>query len=389
VTGVQAAYQTLLNEGRIEADAAQAEVVQRFALLSETLANQPSTGGGLSWLLGRKATRGPATKGLYIWGSVGRGKTMLMDLFFQSVSFELKRRVHFHDFMADVHARVHAWRQDLKEGKVKGADPIAPVAEALGSEARLLCFDEFTVNDIADAMILGRLFTALWKHGVVIVATSNVDPQDLYGNGLNRALFLPFIAELHEKVDVLRLDARQDYRLDKLAGSPVYFVPADGAARKAMDQTWARMTGNAPPTPLKIRVRTRELHVPAAVRGVARFHFNDLCAKPLGALDFLMIAREFHTVLLDEIPALRLDSRNEAKRFITLIDVLYEHRVKLVASAADSPNHLYRAETGFEIFEFDRTISRLTEMRSEEYLALPHGRAVDPSRASGAGIVDT
>lgn len=389
MTGVQTAYQTLLDEGRIEVDPAQAEVVQRFSLLSEALASQPSSGGGLSWLLGRKAARKPAAKGLYIWGSVGRGKTMLMDLFFQNVAFEPKRRVHFHDFMADVHARVHAWRQDLKESKVKGADPIAPVAEAIAKEAQLLCFDEFTVNDIADAMILGRLFTALWKHGVVIVATSNVDPQDLYRNGLNRALFLPFIAELQERVEVLRLDARQDYRLDKLAGSPVYFVPADAAARKAMDQVWARMTGNAPPTPTKIKVRTRELHVPAAVRGVARFHFNDLCAKPLGALDFLMIAREFHTVLLDEIPALRLDSRNEAKRFITLIDVLYEHRVKLIASAADAPRHLYRAETGFEIFEFDRTISRLTEMRSEEYLALPHGRAVDPSRASGAGIVDT
>jgi cell division protein ZapE len=389
VTSVQTAYEALLAGGQIEADPAQAEVVRRLDQLATILAGQQKAGGGFAWLLGRKASRPAGAKGLYIWGSVGRGKTMLMDLFFQNTSVDRKRRAHFHDFMADVHARVHAWRQDLKDGKVKGADPIAPVAEALADEALLLCFDEFAVNDIADAMILGRLFSALWKKGVMIVATSNVDPADLYRNGLNRALFLPFIAELQDKVDVLRLDARQDYRLDKLAGSPVYFAPTDASARKAMDAAWVRMTGGSAAIPAKVIVRTREIVIPAAVRGVARFHFNDLCAKPLGALDFLMVAREFHTVMLDEIPALSLERRNEAKRFITLIDVLYEHRVKLIASAADAPRHLYRAGTGFEIFEFDRTVSRLTEMQSEEYLALPHGRAVDPARASEAGIVDT
>jgi cell division protein ZapE len=384
-------YQSMVGTGQIEADSAQAEAVQRLHELAEQIAatRLARKSSALGWLFGARAEQPRALKGLYIWGAVGRGKTMLMDLFYGYVPAQRKRRVHFHDFMADVHGRIHEWRQLARDGKVKGADPIAPVAEALAEEAWVLCFDEFTVNDIADAMILGRLFSALWEKGVVVVATSNVDPKDLYRDGLNRALFLPFVAELQNKMQVLKLEARTDYRLEKLSGAPVYHVPANAAADVALDAAWNLLTGHAPAQPQVITVRTRKIEVPAAAAGVARFSFADLCDRPLGASDYLMIAREFHTVIIDRIPVLDYPRRNEAKRFIILIDVFYEHHVKLVVSADAEPQGLYKASEGREAFEFDRTVSRLIEMRSEPYLAAPHGRVGSVSGGDTAGIVET
>jgi cell division protein ZapE len=384
-------YRSIVEAGQIEADAAQLAAVRRLHELTDRLGQTrlARKSSALGWLFGAKAEMPQALKGLYIWGAVGRGKTMLMDLFFSYVPAQRKRRVHFHDFMADVHARVHEWRQLARDGKVKGSDPIAPVAEALADEAWVLCFDEFAVSDIADAMILGRLFTALWERGVVVVATSNVDPKDLYKEGLNRALFMPFIAELQTRMDVLKLEARTDYRLEKLSGAPVYHTPLGAKADTAMDAAWNKLTGNAPVQPQVLTVRTRKVEVPAAAAGVARFSFDDLCNRPLGASDYLMIAREFHTVIIDRIPVMDYSRRNEAKRFIILIDVFYEHHVKVVASAEAEPPKLYTATEGRELFEFERTISRLIEMRSETYLAAPHGRVGSDSRGDTAGIVET
>jgi cell division protein ZapE len=384
-------YQSMVSAGQIEADAAQSAAVQHLNALVDRLGQTrlARKSNALGWLFGARGEAPQALKGLYIWGAVGRGKTMLMDLFFSYVPAQRKRRAHFHDFMADVHARVHEWRQLARDGKVKGSDPIVPVAEALADEAWVLCFDEFAVSDIADAMILGRLFTALWERGVVVVATSNVDPKDLYREGLNRALFLPFIAELQTRMDVLKLEARTDYRLEKLSGAPVYHTPLGVKADVAMDSAWSKLTGNAPVQPQVLTVRTRKVEVPAAAAGVARFSFDELCNRPLGASDYLMIAREFHTVIVDRIPVMDYPRRNEAKRFIILIDVFYEHHVKVVASAEAEPQMLYTANEGRELFEFERTVSRLIEMRSEIYLAAPHGRVGSDSKGDTAGIVET
>lgn len=382
----------MVDAGQLQADPAQAGCVQALnglvgRLGEKRLARKSSP---LGWFFGRNQSPQQADpRGLYIWGSVGRGKTMLMDLFFGYVPAQRKRRAHFHDFMADVHARVHAWRMAAKDGKAKGTDPIEPVADALADEAWVLCFDEFAVNDIADAMILGRLFQALWARGVVVIATSNVDPKDLYKDGLNRALFLPFIEALLQRMDVLRLDARTDYRLEKLAGAPVFHVPSGPEATAALDLAWKRLTGGAPRSPTDVTVGTRRVSVPAAAVGVAAFTFADLCARPLGASDYLVVARAFHTVLLSDIPVMAEAQRNEAKRFITLIDVFYEHHVKLVASAAAAPDALYVGSSGREVFEFQRTVSRLIEMQSEVYLGAPHGRAVSVNSTALAGIAET
>ncbi len=382
-------YQSLLHSGRIEPDPAQADAVRRLHALAEGIGQSrlARKSSALGWLFGAKPAAAPL-QGLYIWGSVGRGKTMLMDLFFEAVPAQRKRRAHFHDFMADVHGRIHVWRQQAKAGNAQGDEPIAAVAADLAAEAWVLCFDEFAVNDIADAMILGRLFTALWERGVVAVATSNVDPADLYKDGLNRALFLPFIEALQSKMAVVKLEARTDYRLEKLAGEPVYHVPADERAREALDRAWTRLTGDAPPRPQRLQVGGRVLEAPAAASGVARFSFADLCERPLGASDYLAVAHAFHTVILDGIPVMDFPQRNEAKRFITLIDVLYERHVKLVASAAAAPDGLYLATEGREAFEFARAASRLIEMRSEAYLGAPHGRSADVRRDT-SGIVET
>jgi cell division protein ZapE len=391
VQSVTAQYAALVAAGEIEPDPAQQAVADMLARLEIRLAEYrlARKSSPLGWLFGRREKAGPVIKGLYVHGEVGRGKTMLMDLFFRASPIQRKRRVHFHEFMADVHDRVHAYRQKLKAGEVKGDDPIGPVADAIAHEAWLLCFDEFHVTDIADAMILGRLFTRLFERGVVVVATSNVMPDDLYQDGLNRALFLPFIGMLKQHMDVVRLEARTDFRMEKLGGAPVWHVPADTRADAALDQAWRRLAGGHPGAVQDLVVKGRVVRVPRAAMGVARFSFQDLCEQPLGASDYLKIAHEFHTVLIDHIPVMRFEQRNAAKRFIILIDTLYDHAVKLVATAEAEPEALYQAQEGFEVLEFQRTASRLTEMRSESYLALPHGPR-DPRAAQAVtGIAET
>ena len=384
-------YQALVDSGEIFFDAAQAAVARRLSALNDRLADYRLArrkSSALAWLFSRGQKQEPV-RGLYIWGDVGRGKTMLMDLFMEASPVRRKRRAHFHEFMADVHERIHAWRQKLKAGEVKGDDPIGPVAADLAEEAWLLCFDEFSVTDIADAMILGRLFGKLFEEGVVVVATSNVVPDQLYRDGLNRALFLPFVKLLQERMDVLKLESRTDFRLEKLAGQPVWLTPPGADADRAMDAFWSRLTGGVEGEATTLQVRGRQVPVPRQAHGVARFAFADLCEKPLGASDYLAIAHAFHTVMLDRIPVMKgLEKRNEAKRFITLIDALYDNQVKLVASAGAEPTRLYLSDSGTEEFEFHRTASRLIEMRSNEYLALPHERRNERAGDTG-GIVET
>jgi cell division protein ZapE len=310
-------------------------------------------------------------------------------LFFEASPVVRKRRAHFHEFMADVHERVRVFRQQLKSGEIAGEDAIRLAAAEIAEESWLLCFDEFHVTDIADAMILGRLFTRLFELGVVVVATSNVPPSDLYKDGLNRALFLPFIALMEQRMEIVKLEARTDFRLEKLSGRKVWHVPADDAASAALDDAWRRLVGSASGVPQELAIKGRKLRVPRAAMGVARFFFHDLCEQPLAAADYLRIAHEFHTLIVDRIPVMGLDQRNAAKRFIILIDTLYDHAVKFIASAAAEPDGLYRESNGFEAAEFKRTASRLMEMRSQSYLALPHGRRDSVASGSSEGIVET
>ncbi len=383
-------YGALAAASDIERDPAQEAVAAKLSQLSDRLAHHrlARKSSSLGWLFGSRAPAAPL-KGLYIFGEVGRGKTMLMDLFFAATPVLRKRRVHFHEFILDVHERVHAWRQKLKRGEAEGDDPIAAVAATLADQAWLLCFDEFHVTDIADAMILGRLFTQLFARGVVVVATSNVAPGDLYEDGLNRTLFLPFIALLNERLDTMRLDARTDYRLEKLVDVPVWHAPADAAADSALDAAWQRLTAGRDGARCDLIVKNRVLSVPSAAMGVARFSFHDLCEQPLGAADYLKLAHEFHTLLLDRIPIMSYARRNEAKRFIALIDTLYDNAVKLVASAEAEPGAIYQASEGFEAQEFRRTVSRVAEMGARTYLALPHGRRAGVAIGSREGIVET
>ena len=382
-------YSALAHEGEIERDPAQESVALKLARLEERLAQHRLSrkSSHLGWLFAKSKPAGPI-KGLYIHGDVGRGKTMLMDLFFGLSSVERKRRAHFHEFMADVHERLNAVRHEMKAGRIVDADPIRHVADALAEESWLLCFDEFHVTDIADAMILGRLFTQLFEQGVVVVATSNVEPDDLYKDGLNRALFVPFITLLRAHMDVVRLEAPKDFRLEKLSGQPVWYVPADEDAEVALNIAWQRLTGTLSGEPCEIPMKGRVIRVAEAAKGVARFSFAQLCGQPLGASDYLRIAREFHTIILDRVPVMDYPQRNEAKRFIALIDTLYDNAVKLVASADGEPDGLYVAQDGVEAQEFRRTASRLIEMRSDAYLALPHGRRVAPAGLA-PGIVET
>lgn len=384
------AYQAQIASGAIEPDAAQAEVAEAYAALDLRLANyKPQRKQGLLSRLFNGGDKDEAPHGLYVHGDVGRGKTMLMDMFFQHSTVEHKRRAHFHEFMADVHERIYDYRQSIARGETADADVIALTAQAIFEESWLLCFDEFHVTDIADAMILGRLFAKLFDLGTVVVATSNVEPDDLYKGGLNRALFVPFIKQITDHMDVRRLDARTDFRLEKLQGVPMWLTPADGDADAALGRAWSKMTGGAKCKSRDISIKGRTLHVPCSAHGVARFSFADLCEKPLGASDYLRLAHDYHTILVDHIPVMDFSQRNAAKRFITLIDTLYDNAVKLMASADANPISLYLADEGSEAMEFRRTSSRLIEMSSKSYLALPHGRKDSTASGSTKGLVET
>ena len=354
-------YEARVAAEELQPDDAQHAAVSRFAALAAELETWRQSQSGWRGFFGSKQT---VPQGLYVHGSVGRGKTMLMDMFYAGVRIEPKRRVHFHEFMAEVHERIGEAR------KTVDGDPIPVVAAGLAKQSRLLCFDELHVTDIADAMILGRLFKVLFEDGVVIVSTSNAHPSELYKNGLNRQLFLPFIDMIEQHMAVYELASAKDFRLEKLTGRQLYFAPLDDAATAGLDAAWLDMTGSEAHESCTLDVKGRSIDVPRAAMGVARFSFADLCAKPLGSLDYLALARAFHTILLDGIPVLTPARRNEARRFINLIDTLYDNHICLIASAEAEPGEIYPAGDGVELFE--RTESRLIEMRSEEYLA---GRA--------------
>lgn len=384
---VLTAYMNLVQRSELRPDPDQERAARRLDRLAVELAGWEPKPAAKSWLgklFGGKAEAGKPPRGLYMWGSVGRGKSMLMDLFHDNVNIAPKRRVHFHEFMLEVHAAIHDYRQ-LSEserrarfGRQAGDDPMPPIAAMIAQNARLLCFDEMQVTDVADAMILGRLFTELFRNEVVVVTTSNRPPRDLYKGGLNRQLFLPFIDLLEATLDVETLNGPTDYRLDRLGGMPVYYVPNGPEATAKLSEAFFRLTdypvedrANVPTETLT--VQGREIFVPKALKGVAVFSFKRLCANPLGAADYLAIAQRFHTVIMVGIPKLGPEKRNEAKRFVTLIDALYEYRVKLLCAADALPHKLYTEGDG--AFEFERTVSRLMEMQSEEYMAKGHGLA--------------
>ncbi|QND48611.1 cell division protein ZapE [Rhizobium lusitanum] len=369
----------LTASGSLQVDSAQMDVAKSLdRVLANLKQKRPAIkSSALGWMFARKKPV-EIVRGLYIHGSVGRGKTMLMDMFFAMAPAKKKRRAHFHEFMADVHNRIAAHRLKFKNGETKQADPVLPVAADLYNEAELLCFDEFTVTDIADAMILSRLFAELFSLGCVLIATSNVEPDNLYRDGLNRGLFLPFIDLLKRYVEVVTLDSPTDYRMEKLNSQPVYLVPIDERTDMAMDASWMQALHGRKAQPLDIPMKGRSIHVPLAADRMARFSFADLCDKPLGAADFLAIAKRFDTIFLDRVPKLGPEKRNQTKRFIILIDTLYDHAIRLYVSAAAMPEDLLVERRGTEGFEFDRTTSRLFEMRSAEYLAqTPAKRAAE------------
>ncbi len=364
MTRVKQLYAERLSDGRLSPDPAQAAAVEQLDALAKALAASRGWFGS-----------GASPRGLYIWGAVGRGKSMLMDMFFDAVTLKDKQRTHFHDFMLATHAFIFEWRKmDHAERRRHpayvrdaGDDPIAPAAKHIADKARLLCFDEFHVTQIADAMILSRLFEKLFERGVTVVATSNRKPSDLYRDGINRELFLPFIRRLEQEVDVIELKSARDYRLERLVAAPVYYAPLGKTSDDAMDAAFARLTAGATLVPETLDVQGRKLHVARHAASVARFTFDELCKQPLGAADYLTLARHYATILLDRVPQMNMDERTWAARFVTLIDALYESKTKLVISAAAQPDDLYIAGDG--AFEFQRTASRLHEMRSADYLA--------------------
>ena len=368
MTDVAGHYAALVAAGELRPDPDQEAAVCVLDELAEELGETKSR-GSILWRLAGRVHEPPA--GVYMWGGVGRGKSMLMDLAYQCIPYAPKRRVHFHEFMLEVHERLRAER-----AKEQG-DPIPPVAKAIAAEAKLLCFDEMVINNSADAMILSRLFAQLLEAGVTVITTSNRPPRDLYPGGLNRELFLPFIALIERELEVVPLNGPTDYRLDRLGGMPTWYVPNGPAATKALSEAFFRLTdypvedrAKVPTEDLKL-AGGRTLHVPKSLKGVAVFSFKRLCGEARGASDYLTVARHFHTVILVGIPKMGPANRNEAARFVTLIDALYEQKVKLLAAADAEPQDLYLAGDG--AFEFERTASRLIEMQSEAYLALGHG----------------
>lgn len=346
---IQALYQERVAAGEIQADPAQVAVLPEFDRISEGVAQSQKK----SWFSKRPA----APKGLYLWGGVGRGKSMLMDLFVSSLTVPA-RRVHFHEFMQEIHSAMHIARKNGIE------DPIKPVAKSVSDAVQVLAFDEMQITDITDAMIVGRLFEILFAAGVVVVTTSNRIPDDLYKNGLNRQLFLPFIEIIKSQMVVHELVSPTDYRQNRLSGAAVYFTPADAAARGSIDAVWSDLTGGRE-TELRLAVKGREVILPKFHNGICRTTFFDLCGQPLGAGDYLAIAQNVRLLILEDIPRLSRNNFNEAKRFVTLIDALYEGKVRLICSAAAAPEMLYVEGEG--TFEFERTASRLREMQSDDW----------------------
>ena len=359
---LRTAYDRKIAEGALRPDPAQAAALAALERLEADLAAPTS--------LFRKAA---PPKGVYLWGPVGRGKSMLMDLFFAAAPEKSKRRVHFQTFMQEVHRLIDAWRKGdaaarrTKFGQAKGDDPVAPTADVLASGARLLCFDELQVSDIADAMILGRLFEALFARGVILVATGNRPPEDLYKNGLNRELFLPFIGMLKDKMEIVAVKGPNDFRLDRLRGHSTWFAPVTSRTEADFDAFWLEMLEGAGETGATLEVQGRKTHLPRAAGGFLRTQVASLCDQALGAADYLAIAERFHTVFLEHVPVMGGERRSAARRFVNLIDALYEASVKLVVMAEADPDALYPQGEGS--FEFERTASRLHEMRSEDYLA--------------------
>ena len=363
------AYREMNRDGDLHHDAVQALAAEKLQSLWHALSAYQPSGGGSGWRERLGLTRRPAEpapQGLYLYGPVGRGKSMLMDLFYGSIAGDHKRRVHFHEFMLEIHDTMHRWRQ--RDGKLQ--DPLPKIAAEIAKETWLICFDEFQVDNIADAMILGRLFEGLFDEGVVVVATSNRQPDDLYAGGLQRDRFLPFIEILKGRIDILELEAERDYRRDRLVDMGVYHTPLGPAAEAALDAAFAALTDDAAGAPADLTATGRKVIVPLAAKGVARFTFADLCEKPLGAPDYLAIAKAYHTVILSGIPLLPPARRNESRRLVTLIDALYEHKVNVVASADGPPDEL--SPEGDTAFAFERTASRLIEMQSEEYIQAAH-----------------
>jgi cell division protein ZapE len=374
--GPLGAYRERVARGDLSSDPSQALAMERLQGLWAKLRGYdppPLAPVAKATLLSRFLRRKPVEgadelypNGLYLVGEVGRGKSMLMDLFFAAADVRRKRRLHFHQFMQESHKRIFAWRQ----ANPNEADPIPPLADTIAAEAALLCFDEFQVNDIADAMILGRLFQALFDRAVVVVTTSNTTPDDLFKGKPGRDAFLPFIGLIKQHLDVLVLEGGRDFRRSRLRGSATWHVPVGGRAERALDAAFADLTGRAQPKAETLMVTGRKFIVPQAAEGVARFDFDQLCGEALGAGDYLALATHYHALVLDGIPRLSPENYDRARRFIVLIDALYDHRVKLVASAEAMPDQLYERGEGARAFE--RTASRLEEMQSQDYLALPH-----------------